>query len=77
MAWVKIKSTKGNVLTVPSYFYEKLYKNNASFSIVEDKTETKPTKKIEKENVDNDQDLQQSKQTQRNAPRQNSQKVDS
>lgn len=77
MAWVKIKSTNGNTLTVPSYFYEKLYKNNPSFTLVEPIPENKPKQKIEKENVTNGENLQQHKQTERNTPRQNSQKANS
>lgn len=40
MAWVKIKTTDGSIISVPETLYNTLYKENKAYSLVD---EPKPT----------------------------------
>ena len=46
MAWVKVKSKTGNILTMPESVYEGMYKDNEFYSLI---TEPKPSPEIKKE----------------------------
>lgn len=70
MSWVKLKNSKGNIFTVPKYFYETMYKNYNSFSIVKDepKVGIKNINNIEKENVNNNEKIQRYKEVKNRTP---------
>lgn len=47
MAWIKMKTTTGQELSVPESVYQNLYANNGAFTLVQ---ESKPAPKINEEN---------------------------
>lgn len=53
MSWIKIKTTKNDIITVPKYFYEKIYKKCDGFELVVENKKTTKTPELKKEKKEN------------------------
>lgn len=76
MAWIKIKDTFGREFSVPEGVYKNIYNGNSSYSLVQE-SKPAPIKKIEekKEEIVNNEQIQQPRRNEDNSIRKGTKKV--